>query len=236
MFSMQSLMVMNKLKMTEQENDEYIEKFYLAFENKFRGTEAEIKSRQSVYLPFVKSAVAKTMKSVVDIGCGRGEFLSLLMDNDLGASSMGVDSNIQMVSSCESKGFRVVHGDALWFLDNCKDNQLGAITGFHIIEHMQFKDLLLMMREAYRVLNSGGVAIFETPNPRNLWVGACQFYTDPTHNNPIPPHTAEFMMQYVGFKTSILELHPRGNAASSPSEAEKMLAHAQDYAVIGHKA
>jgi O-antigen chain-terminating methyltransferase len=135
---------------------------------------------------------------LLDLGCGRGEWLKLA--GDRGWKAQGVDSNPVMVQRCVEAGLEVEVGDALDFLRSAKDDSFSVITGFHIIEHIPFETVVSLLDEALRTLRPGGAVIFETPNPENLLVGACNFYADPTHRNPIFPPTLEFVVRERGFE------------------------------------
>ena len=223
------------------EEDHLLDAFYVSFEDKFRGTRADIKERATVYLPAINLAKAGTaVASILDIGCGRGEWLELLKENELQAQ--GVDSNHVMVSQCEELGLAVINADAIDYLRTVKSNTLGAVTGMHIIEHIPFKRLIALFDEVLRVLKPGGVAIFETPNPENLIVGACNFYYDPTHLNPLPPEPMRFVLEARGFGSiEIMRLHPNSDAMIKEGAAQvqavlnEMMFGPQDYALVAYK-
>src|SRR4030043_2272533 len=144
---------------------------------------------------------------ILDLGCGRGEWLELLKEN--GYIAKGVDFNRVMVRQCQELGLDVTESDMIEYLRNQQPNSFGALTGFHILEHLSFKAVISLFDEALRVLKSGGMVIFETPNPENLIVAACNFYFDPTHRNPLPPRLLNFLIVSRGFeKTGIIRLHP----------------------------
>lgn len=221
-----------------------LDPLYLAFENQFRGTREEIRERLLEYVPFIREVGAGTPgREVLDIGCGRGEWLGIMYDEDLLAR--GLDLNHVLVRECREKGFKVVENDALGYLRSLPDNSLGAITSFHLIEHLSFDDRIALFDESVRVLKSGGVAIFETPNPRNLLVGSCNFWADPTHLRPLYPETHQFLMEYRGFcKVELLFLHPHEPEHRLPEEEAPQLAArlneifscARDFTVVGYKA
>ncbi len=223
------------------EEDHLLDAFYVSFEDKFRGTRADIKERATVYLPAINLAKAGTaVASILDIGCGRGEWLELLKENELQAQ--GVDSNHVMVSQCVELGLKVINADAIDYLRTVKSNTLGAVTGMHIIEHIPFKRLIALFDEVLRVLKPGGVAIFETPNPENLIVGACNFYYDPTHLNPLPPEPMRFVLEARGFGSiEIMRLHPNSDAMIKEGAAQvqaalnEMMFGPQDYALVAYK-
>ena len=227
-------------KMVEEE-DHLLDAFYVSFEDQFRGTRADIKERASVYLPAINLAKAGTETTpILDIGCGRGEWLEFLKENELHAQ--GVDVNHVMVSQCAELGLEVINGDAIDYLRTIKSNSLGAVTGMHIIEHIPFKRLIALFDEVLRVLKPGGVAIFETPNPENLIVGACNFYYDPTHLNPLPPEPMRFVLEARGFGSiEIMRLHPNSDAMIKEGSAQvqaainEMMFGPQDYALVAYK-
>lgn len=217
-----------------------LDSFYFSFENRFRGPRQEIKKRVAFYLPFLQKARAgESSRPVLDLGCGRGEWLELLREKKLEAR--GVDLNSAMISQCKARRLKVLHGDAVEYLHSLRANSQGGITGFHIIEHLPFEVLMEVFRETRRVLKPGGVAIFESPNCKNLVVGACNFYIDPTHRNPVFPETAEFMLASHGFEKIRIEyLSPVSDvkfAADSNEMAmiKDLLYGPQDFGIIAYK-
>jgi O-antigen chain-terminating methyltransferase len=217
-----------------------LDAFYVSFEDRFRGPRKEIKKRVEFYLPVIRNAHAGRPEApVLDIGCGRGEWLELLKEHQLKAS--GVDINSAMLAQCRERGLEVVRGDAVAHLRTLPEKSLGAVTGFHIIEHLELEVLMDLLAETIRVLVPGGVAIFESPNCKNLVVGATNFNVDPTHRNPVFPETAQFMLSIHGFEKVELKY-------LAPVEAERfdgddrqatvlngLLYGPQDFAVIGNK-
>ena len=224
------------------EEDHRLDAFYVSFEDCFRGTHEDIKQRMEIYLPIVREAKAGGENaSILDIGCGRGEWLELL--KDAGLAARGIDLNRVMVGQCQELGLEVIEADAISYLRKLDANSLGAVTGMHIIEHIPFKRLIVLFDEVFRTLKPGGVAIFETPNPENLIVGACNFYYDPTHLNPLPPEPMRFVMEIRGFsRIKILRLHPHPEEAKlkeGPAQVRQIvndrLFGAQDYALVAYK-
>jgi len=180
--------------------------FYYKFEEKYRGSRNLIKERLKVYLPFVlKCKETHGVCSALDIGCGRGEWLELMTDNSVDAK--GIDLDEGMLAPCRELGLNVELADALETLRSMPDSSLSIVTGFHIAEHLPFDILVQVVHEAKRVLKPAGLLILETPNPEDLCVGACNFYTDSTHIRPLPPTLLSFLPEYEGYcRVKILRL------------------------------
>ncbi|GAB1422935.1 hypothetical protein MASR2M16_01690 [Thauera terpenica] len=210
---------------------------YGAFEEQFRGSRALISARLRANLPRFAPVWGPATKPVLDLGCGRGEWLQLLAEHGIVAE--GVDSSPWMVRSCLDAGLSVRQGDAIEYLAALPDDALAGLTGFHIIEHLPIAVLIRLIEHARRVVQPGGVVLFETPNPENLVVGACNFYVDPTHRNPLPPALMAFLLEEHGFeRVEIERRHPADAARLAAGELAEPLATLvfgpQDYAVIGH--
>ncbi|MEY2508776.1 MAG: hypothetical protein QOH01_3105 [Verrucomicrobiota bacterium] len=216
-----------------------LDSFYVSFENRFRGSRSEIKQRVAFYLPFLRDARAGLKdRPLLDVGCGRGEWLELLRDEELKAE--GIDLNLAMVTVSKEHKLDVRAADAVPYLRSLRANSLGAVTGFHIIEHLPFEVLMDLFAQTRRVLKPGGIAIFESPNCKNLVVGACNFYVDPTHRNPVFPETAEFMLASHGFERIRIEyLSPVVGRSLGDSQEfatlNQLLYGPQDFGVIAYK-
>ncbi len=212
-----------------------LDALYAALEDRFRGRRDEIKERFKVYLPYVKDRAP-----VVDLGCGRGEWLEILSEGGIEAS--GVDTNLIQLEQCRARDLNVSEEDFLTYLQRLDDASIGAITGFHIVEHVPLKTLVTLLNEALRVLRPGGVVIFETPNPENVLVGSNYFYMDPTHRNPLPRELLEFLLESRGFEAiELLNLHPWESArvAGESELTERFNTYfygPMDYAIVGRKA
>lgn len=214
---------------------------YVSFEELFRGTRTYVKENVRAYLPYIKKVNAGTDEALLlDIGCGRGEWLELLKENGLRAR--GVDINSIFINQCRERGLEAIESDAILYLRSLPGSSLGALTALHLIEHLPFKMLISLLDETVRVLKPGGIAIFETPNPDNILVGSRNFYLDPTHRKPLPSDMIKFMAEARGlFGVEILNLHPDADAKrlSGSDVAERFNKYfygPQDYAVIGYKA
>ncbi|RKX23952.1 MAG: hypothetical protein DRP47_12100 [Candidatus Zixiibacteriota bacterium] len=220
------------------EEDHFLDAMYVSFEERFRGSREDVKQRLQVYLPYVKVALHATdVSPMLDVGCGRGEWLELLEEQK--AVIKGVDLNRIMIAQCQALNFDVLEADVIDYLSDVKNNSLSVVSGFHIIEHLPFETLIALLDESFRVLKPGGIIIFETPNPENLIVGAHLFYTDPTHRNPIVPATMQFLAQQRGFtRVEVIRLHKYSDhypAVTTDKQLKLQLDNEMDFSVIGYK-
>jgi SAM-dependent methyltransferase len=168
-------------------------RFYIDFENRFRGFQEDIERGLEVYVSLFEGV----NDPIVDLGSGRGEWLRLLTREGLNVT--GIDINPHLIEECDEEGLQVIKSDAFKFLRNATDSAFGAVTAFHLIEHLDPDQRLLFLREIYRVLKPGGLLLLETPNPRNILVSAGDFFRDPEHVRPIFPDTLSFTAKFVGF-------------------------------------
>lgn len=224
------------------EEKHQMDALYTSFEDIFRGSREEIRERLRIYLPLLKErGLGTPALPILDTGCGRGEWLELLRDE--GLTARGVDHNRIMVSECRDLGLEVSEADVLEHLRSLPPASLGALTGFHIIEHLPLDVLIRVLDETVRVLKPAGLALFETPNPENVLVGSHTFYMDPTHRNPLPANMMRFLVEARGLcHVEIRHANPYPPGAAVPDGsplAERFNAYfygPQDYAVIGVKA
>lgn len=212
--------------------------FYKSFEDQHRGSRDLIKSRLSVYVPFIKKVQSIYPDAVaLDLGCGRGEWLELLQDNQLSAS--GIDQDDGMLSACRSRGLNVQTGDAIAHLKSLPNDSLSLISGFHIAEHLSLDDLQTLIKESLRILKPAGLLILEAPNTENLVVGTSSFYLDPTHQRPLPSALLSFLAEHFGFaRAKVLGLQ-ESTALVDPETPVSLFAVlsgvSPDYAVIAQK-
>ena len=224
----------------ESEREHLLDPLYVAFEDRFRGSRADIKQRQTVYLDLLSETGAGTpARPIVDVGSGRGELLEML--GEAGLAARGVDLNRSMVAVCAAAGLDCVEDDAVAYLSRLEPGSLGAVTGFHIIEHLPFPLMVALFDASLRALAPGGVVVFETPNPANLLVASRWFHLDPTHRNPLPGEMVAMIAEARGFvDVGIRELHPmqrRFEARDTvlAAQLDAIFHGPQDYALIARK-
>lgn len=215
---------------------------YEAFEDEFRGPFDDIKERLRPYLDELPAA--DVQHPVLDLGCGRGEWLELMLENEICA--YGVDSNDQAVERAEERGVRVVRGDALDHLRSLEPESISVVTAFHLAEHLAPNDLIELFDLALCALRPGGLLLLETPNPGNLIVAASTFYLDPTHMRPLHPELLSFLARARGYvdievrsmngsRTPSLENVDNPELAPIVELLREHLASAPDYALLARR-
>ncbi len=166
---------------------------YVAFEDEFRGTKAEIRKRVEDYVPIFAGA-----SNVLDVGCGRGELLDALRESGV-TSLRGVDVSPAMVELCRGRGFNVELGDALSYVSAQPDGSLGGLIAIQVVEHFTPAYLTRFLEAAYHALAPGAPIVLETINP-NCWMAFFETYVrDLTHQQPLHPDTLRHLVQASGF-------------------------------------
>ena len=206
---------------------------YGRFAERFRGPEEYVKSGQTFYLPYFAGS-----QEVLDIGCGRGEFLELM--REAGVPARGIDLSHESVDLCRGKGLEAEVADLFVYLENLADASLGGIFSSQVVEHLPPHRLPEMVRLAAQKLRRGGVLAIETPNPECLAIFATHFYLDPTHTRPIPRALLAFYMEEYGMGR--IETHFRSPAIDStpslaalPEDFRNVFFGGLDYAIISRK-
>jgi predicted SAM-dependent methyltransferase len=194
-------------------------RLYVSFEDYFRGSEEEIRERQRAYLPLLRGR-----DRILDVGCGRGEFLELMRES--GIEAEGVDLDPGMIEHCRSKGLdNVSVGDAAGYLEGLSDRSLGVVFAAQLIEHLPYQELLRFLRAARDKLKPGGLLVVETVNAhaaqalKNFWI-------DPTHRHPLFPETVIALCRLTGFAGAYV-WHPQGTGDPDRDRIQQ-----PDYAVV----
>ena len=165
---------------------------YYTFEDRFQGSRNEIKQRQMAFAPFFRGC-----RNVLDIGCGRGEFLELMREN--GVNAQGIDIDDDMVEYCQCIGYKVVKIDALACLERTEDKSLDGIFVGRVIEYLEPDYLIRMLKLCREKLKFGFYIVIETANPLSM-TSLANFYIDTWHKKPIHPETLKYLASMAGFR------------------------------------
>jgi len=166
---------------------------YAAFENRYRGDAEDVRRQQESYLDYFS-----TEGKILDLGCGRGEFLELL--ENLGREAEGVDISRQMIDICRDKGLACEQADLLEKLAVVPDNTLGGIFSSQVVEHLPPAYLRRLVETAYTKLRPAGTVILETVNPLSVFALVQIYFLDMTHQQPLHPQALHFLLENAGFE------------------------------------
>ena len=206
---------------------------YGRFAERFRGTEDYVKKNIQVYLDRFQGR-----GPVLDIGCGRGEFLEMM--RAAGVEARGIDLSEEAVERCRQKGLQVDKADLFQYLNDLPDGSLGGIFCAQMIEHLAPASLPEMIRLASGKLSRDGLLALETPNPECLAIFASHFYLDPTHTRPVPHPLVAFYMEECGLgQIEVQRLSPALESmpalAGLPEDFREAFFGGLDYAIFGIK-
>jgi O-antigen chain-terminating methyltransferase len=206
---------------------------YSRFAERFRGPEEYVTAGQQIYLPCFEGC-----KNVLDIGCGRGEFLKTM--RDAGVPAKGIELSAESAAVCRSQGLDAEVADVYPYLAALPEGSLDGIFCSQVVEHLPPERLPELIRLCARSLAPGGVIAIETPNPECLAIFATHFYLDPTHTRPVPHPLLIFYLEEFGVgNIEVRRLSPAKETMPSlnslPEDFRDAFFGALDYAVIGRK-
>jgi O-antigen chain-terminating methyltransferase len=208
--------------------------FYVRFEEKFRGAEAAVRERQQAYSEFFRGCPG----TVLDCGCGRGEFLEVLAA--AGVRAEGVDTNTVSVELAQRKKLSVRRQDLFERLRQAPGG-FGGISALQLVEHLEPRAVFEFLRLAHEALLPGGLLLLETVNPDSVY--ALRAYRlDPTHRWPVPSQTLDLMAREAGFvqrEVRFFSPVPEAERLEETNENDRKLNHwifgPQDYALFAHR-
>jgi 2-polyprenyl-3-methyl-5-hydroxy-6-metoxy-1,4-benzoquinol methylase len=166
---------------------------WMRFADTFRGSEERIREQQKRYAARFAGASAE----ILDIGCGRGEFLEVA--REAGLAARGIDLSQECIALCRSKGLAAEHTDMFAYLESLPDRSLGGAFCSQVVEHLLPERVPALVRLLGAKLHPGALVAIETPNPECLAIFATHFYIDPTHTRPVPAVLLRFYLEEAGF-------------------------------------
>jgi len=189
---------------------------YIEFEAAFRGSEEAIAARQAHYADHFDPA-----RPVLDVGCGRGDFLEVLVGR--GVDARGIDLDAEAVRRARQRGLPVEFGDASGYLGGVPAGSLGGVFVSQVVEHLSTPELIRLLHAAHQALAEGGVLIVETLNPESWPVLSRWFPLDPTHVRLVHPETLQFLVRRIGMSVKALEFcqdQPEATPVTAPDVAD----------------
>lgn len=164
---------------------------YFRLELQFRGPQL-LRERQASYLKYFEGR-----QNILDIGCGRGEFVEMLLQK--GISARGIDLDPDAVAYAKERGIPVELAEAVAYLQGLPDESLGGVFAAQVIEHLKPRQLARLLELCHDKLATDAPIVLETLNPACLLALANWFIIDPTHVWPVHSETLKFMLENAGF-------------------------------------
>jgi SAM-dependent methyltransferase len=196
---------------------------YRRLEDALRGSESHVREDVMHYV-----RLAAERQPVLDVGCGRGEFLAAC--REAGVDARGVDTNERSVADLKQRGFEVSLAGVPECFASIDDGTMGSILAMHVVEHLPIDALLALFRESARVLRDGGLLMIETPNAESMLAAASDFWRDPTHIAPRHPAALTVLAREHGFEIAeVRAVHelPEGTKLaileSDPPELQRVI-------------
>ncbi len=180
----------------EQSGPAKINVDWLRFAEVFRGSPERIHEHQKMYAARFAAVEPRASGAILDVGCGRGEFLEAA--GSAGLDARGIDQSDECVAICKSKGLAAERADLFQYLDSLADLSLGGLYCSQVVEHIPPDRLPDLVNLIARKLNHGAMVAIETPNPECLAIFATHFYIDPTHTRPVPAPLLRFYLEEAG--------------------------------------
>ena len=207
---------------------------WMRFGDIFRGPEARIRGHQKRYVPRFAGARGE----ILDIGCGRGEFLDVA--REAGLAARGIDLSEECVALCRSKGLTAECADMFAFLEALPNGGLGGVFCSQVVEHLPPDRLPVLLKLLAAKLHPGALVAFETPNPECLAIFATHFYIDPTHTRPVPAVLMRFYLEEAGFGGIEVErlapaVETMPSLAELPASVRDAFFGGLDYAILARK-
>jgi SAM-dependent methyltransferase len=207
---------------------------WMRFADTFRGSETRIRERQKHHAERFAGAVHE----ILDLGCGRGEFLEAA--REAGLRARGIDQSEECIALCRSKGLAVEQADLFTYLAAVEDWSLDGVFCSQVVEHLPPERLPVLVRLLAAKLRPGALAAIETPNPACLAIFATYFYIDPTHTRPVPADLLRFYFEEAGMGSiEVEEFAPAAELIPAlndlPASVRDALFGGLDYAIFARK-
>jgi O-antigen chain-terminating methyltransferase len=207
---------------------------WLVFAERFRGSEERIRGQQQRYI----ERFTGTAGEILDIGCGRGEFLEAA--RAAGLIARGIDLSRESVEMCNTKGLDAECADLFAHLSARADHSVAGVYCSQVVEHLTPASVARFIELLGRKLRTGALVAIETPNPECLAIFSSHFYIDPTHTRPVPAVLLRYYFEEAGFGEIAVEyLEPAIDSmpelAELPTALRERFFGGLDYSIFARK-
>jgi 2-polyprenyl-3-methyl-5-hydroxy-6-metoxy-1,4-benzoquinol methylase len=153
---------------------------------------------------------------VLDIGCGQGELVRLLLAD--GFDAWGVDISPEQVALAQSAGLdRAVHGDFHAYL-RARAGEWDAVVATDVLEHLARAELLATFDDVRQALRPSGLFVARVPNAVSP-MGGHTMFGDVTHETWFTRRSVAQLAAVAGF--SGIAVHACPPAVHGPASAAR---------------
>jgi SAM-dependent methyltransferase len=139
-----------------------------------------------------------TAETIIDLGCGTGEFLKYCLENN--HEAVGVDSNEILAERCRRDGYNVIV-DSICELSAFSGQRFKYAICDNVLEHLDRKDLNDFFGRLEGLLSPGGSFICIVPGIRG-------FKCDPTHKTFVCYDLLSDLLKGRPLKIAAFYYHP----------------------------
>jgi|GEM_PF-1455109 len=153
----------------------------------------------------IKKLINKPEARVLDIGCGKGSFLTAL-NQTKGMQGVGLDFDLPSIDYCKNVlNLEMIDG-ATEALEQY-NGKFDVITMWHFLEHSH--DPSIILRHCRRLLAEDGVLVIEVPNTKSLesrlFKKKSYLFDVPRHLLNFSPATLQRLLNDANFKVDKIE-------------------------------
>jgi 2-polyprenyl-3-methyl-5-hydroxy-6-metoxy-1,4-benzoquinol methylase len=172
------------------------DRLYAAYASQHAGR-GQSDAARLIYRRDIRPALPAPLSGpVVDIGCGQGDLVRLLLAD--GYDAMGIDVSPQQVAIAQAAGLELIHeGDYREILPK-RSGQLAAVVATDLLEHLTKPEVLETFDRVAAALMAGGVFIARVPNAASPFGGHIR-YGDFTHESSYTARSVRQLAAAAGF-------------------------------------
>lgn len=126
-------------------------------------------TKQKKYYPYIRWEYKKVLNyinennisSVMDIGCGDGNFLKYVKDNNSIINLFGIDTTENSIKNCKNKGLINTYCETVESFINKNSKKFEVVCLFHVLEHISKPyEFIVQLKE---LLEKNGKIFISTP-------------------------------------------------------------------------
>lgn len=147
---------------------------------------------------YLRNLFIRTDISVLDIGCGFGQFINALAQTGI-KNIKGIDVSNTSVNYCVDKGLHVEHVKSIEEYSVNHKKEYDFIVMSHVLEHIEKKSIIKTLLFIKTMLKDNGALIVMVPNAQST-TGCYWAYEDFTHTTLFTVGSLLYVLRAAGFQ------------------------------------